>query len=95
MTYKEREQKKVDKIFEGQTEIDTPIVGNTLRYTRGWQVTCHSGYPIMEKQKVIILEFNGEKPIIFTLEFWKRMNKWSKTKWDEATTEVQGKDVFL
>ena len=94
MTYKEREQKKVDKIFEGQTDIDTPIAGNSLRFTRGWQVTSQGGYAI-EKQKVIILEINDEKPIIFSLEFWKRMNKWSKTKWDKATREVQGKDVFL
>ena len=95
MTYKEREQEKINKIFEGQTDIDTPIVGNKILFTRGWQSTSKAGYALKEHQKVIILEINDEKPIIFSLKFWKRMNKWSKTYWDKATREVRGEDVIL
>ena len=97
MTYKEREQKKIDKIFEGQTEIDTPIVGNKVSSVRGWQITSRTGFAI-EKEKVIIIRINNRKPIIFSLSVWKAMSKVSSgilNDWQEDLEEVQGKDVLL
>ena len=59
--------------------FDKPLEGNTVAITLGWQVTSHAGCPI-EKQKVVIIEINDDKPIIFSLETWKKLNYFTKGK---------------
>ena len=90
-------RRTVEELSKIRESFDKPTIGNTVEATRGWQITSRTGFAI-EKEKVIIIKINNRKPIIFSLQAWKNMNKVSSVilnNWHKDLEEVQGKDVIL